>query len=199
MANAQPTLLLRHLRRVIGAESTAVTDAQLLERFVSLRDEAAFELLVWRHERMVLGVCRRVLRGEQDVEDACQATFLALARKAGAIARREALAGWLYRVAYRCALRARAHSAKQPWQALPRSAWLPDVTATANPAAEAERHDCRRVLDEEVSRLPAKYREGDRRKHDSGPSNQARARADGPVSGGRGGPSDAKMVIWPSW
>jgi hypothetical protein len=123
MANAQPTLLLRHLRRVIGAESTAVTDAQLLERFVSLRDEAAFELLVWRHERMVLGVCRRVLRGEQDVEDACQATFLALARKAGAIARREALAGWLYRV------------------------------------------------------VPQ----------------------DSPVSGGRSGPSDAKMVIWPSW
>src|SRR5262249_32970814 len=83
-----------------------------LERFVRRRDEAAFELLVWRHQRMVLGVCRRLLRNAHDAEDSFQATFLTLARKAASIGRREALAAWLHRVAWRVASHARAAAAR---------------------------------------------------------------------------------------
>src|SRR5207253_10768778 len=90
--------------RVAGTEPS---DGQLLERFARLGDQAAFAALVRRHGPMVLGVCRRVLRHAQDAEDAFQATFLVLARKARSIARRGALGSWLYGVAYRVALQAR--------------------------------------------------------------------------------------------
>ena len=89
------------------------TCAELLQRFVRSCDEAAFELLVWRHGAMVLNLCRRVLRHEQDVEDAFQATFLIFVRKAGSIAKRQSVGSWLYKVAYRLALRARADSARR--------------------------------------------------------------------------------------
>src|SRR5262249_43491990 len=72
------------------------------------RDEAAFELLAWRHGPLVLGTCRRLLSHPQDAEDAFQATFLALVRKAASIGRRESVAAWLHKVAYRVALAARA-------------------------------------------------------------------------------------------
>src|SRR5438105_4802770 len=82
--------VVRRLVRALGrTPHPSVADSDLLERFVSQRDEAAFELLVWRHERMVLGVCRRLLHREQDVEDAGQATFLTLACKAGSIGKRQ--------------------------------------------------------------------------------------------------------------
>src|SRR5262249_56064660 len=90
-----------------------VSDGQLLDRFLNRRDQAAFEVLVWRHGSMVLGVCRRILRDSHEAEDAFQATFLALVRKADTIGRRDSLASWLYRVAYRIALRARASAAKR--------------------------------------------------------------------------------------
>jgi RND family efflux transporter MFP subunit len=93
----------------MAAEAGGVSDAALLERFVAKRDEAAFELLVWRHARLVFGVCRRVLPQLQDAEDAFQATFLTLARRADRITRRQAIAGWLYKVAYRVVLSARGH------------------------------------------------------------------------------------------
>src|SRR3954447_17060449 len=96
---------IRQLRKAVTKGEGNLLDAQLLERFLDRRDEAAFELLVGRHGPMVLGVCRRVLRQEQDAEDAFQATFLALVQKARSIARREALGSWLYQVAYRIALR----------------------------------------------------------------------------------------------
>src|SRR5947207_2945123 len=102
MADRELTRLLRQIHETAGG--SALSDAQLLERFVASGDGAAFELLVWRHERLVFGLCRRLLRDVHDAEDAFQATFLALARKAGSIARREALACWLYQVAYRTAL-----------------------------------------------------------------------------------------------
>src|SRR5947209_13581172 len=95
----------------------APTDAELLRRWVRGRDEAAFELLVWRHGRLVLSVCRRLLRDTQDVEDAFQATFLVLVRKAGGIARRQALAAWLHTVASRVALQARARRKPAAWPA----------------------------------------------------------------------------------
>src|SRR6516225_134190 len=84
------------------------TDGQLLERFVARKDEAAFTLLVKRHGSLVLNVCRRLLGQAEDAEDALQATFLVLVRKARTLDRRGSLAGWLYGVAYRIAVRAQA-------------------------------------------------------------------------------------------
>jgi RNA polymerase sigma factor (sigma-70 family) len=83
----------------------SMTDGQLLERFASRGDEEAFAQIVQRHGPMVLGVCRQILRHEQDAEDAFQATFLVLSRKAGSIRRAEALPNWLYGVANRLATR----------------------------------------------------------------------------------------------
>ncbi len=90
--------------RLRPPDGDAVTDAELLRRYAEARDPAAFELLVWRHGPLVLGTCRRVARHEADAEDAFQATFLVLARKAGGV--RRSLPGWLHRTARRAALRA---------------------------------------------------------------------------------------------
>src|ERR671925_602993 len=105
MIQGQMHAVIRCLRRRAAHPAGAPTDAQLLERFVAQHDEGAFELLVWRHGGLVLGTCRRVLGHAQDAEDAFQATFLALARRAGAVSKGESLAGWLYQVACRAALR----------------------------------------------------------------------------------------------
>jgi RNA polymerase sigma factor (sigma-70 family) len=145
--------LLRGLRRLGECAGAALSDAELLERFARRRDEAAFEVLVWRHGPLVLGVCRRLLRHEQDIEDAFQATFLALVRKAHTILRREAVGAWLYRVAYRVALAARGAASEQAARAQP---WA-DQRATEG-KDELLWRDLRPVLDEEVMRLPEKYR-----------------------------------------
>jgi hypothetical protein len=100
--------VLQYLRRVALIGHAHASDAGLLERFARQGDEAAFESLVSLHGPMVLGVCRRLLRHEQDSEDAFQATFLTLARKAGTIATKETLACWLHKVACRAAYRVRA-------------------------------------------------------------------------------------------
>src|SRR4051812_23481590 len=92
---------LHDLRRTLTPPGGgAATDAQLLARFVSGRDEGAFAALVRRHGPMVLGVCHRVLGHAEDAEDAFQATFLVLARKAASVVKREAVGSWLYQVAY---------------------------------------------------------------------------------------------------
>src|SRR5437870_2720408 len=114
MPNGQLDSVLRYLRGICGTPAGAdVTDRQLLERFAGRREEAAFTGLVGRHGPMVLGVCRRVLSNPQDAEDAFQATFLVLARKAASVRWRESVGNWLYGVAYRLALKARARRTGQ--------------------------------------------------------------------------------------
>src|SRR5215468_6969866 len=114
MATPLAGTVLRHIRRLAaGPGGPAITDQQLLERFVGSRDEAAFTALVQRHGAMVLGVCRRVLHHLHDAEDAFQATFLVLARKAAAIRHRSSVGGWLYQVAYRLALKAKVRAGKR--------------------------------------------------------------------------------------
>src|SRR5438309_10233220 len=109
MGNAPMAAVLRHIRRVAAQPVDAQSaDRQLLERFAGQRDESAFAARVGRHGPMVLGVCRGILRDAHAAEDAFQATFLVLARKAGSIRRRESVGSWLYQVARRAALRARA-------------------------------------------------------------------------------------------
>src|SRR5215470_14281925 len=106
MANGNLRAGLRRAFLVSGG--AGLTDGELLGRFVARRDEAAFEALVRRHGPMVLGLCRRILRDGHDAEDAFQATFFVLARKAAAITRRETVGGWLHGVACNTALKARA-------------------------------------------------------------------------------------------
>src|SRR5262245_28504977 len=100
--------MLKQVRGMVArAAEGGLADAELLRRYVAGRDEAAFEVMLWRHGPTVLSVCRRMLRGVQDVEDAFQATFLTLVKKAARIAKGESLSSWLYKVAYHVCLRAR--------------------------------------------------------------------------------------------
>jgi RNA polymerase sigma factor (sigma-70 family) len=152
MGNGQTETLLRHLRR-LAAHDPAASDRELVQRFVSSADQGAFQALVHRHGPMALGVCRRVLANAHDAEDAFQATFLTLARKAGSLRREESVGSWLYGVAYRQALNVRAAAARRAAheaRAVPRAA--PD------PAAEISLREAREVLDAELTRLPEKYR-----------------------------------------
>jgi RNA polymerase sigma factor (sigma-70 family) len=147
--------ILRHLRRAAGVYP-GLDDAALLERYAADRDEAAFELLVWRHGPMVLGVCRRRLRDIHAAEDAFQATFLALARRAKSIRRRASVAGWLYRVAGRMALAARERSTRrteQPFDEMMLPGREPE------PADAAALRELRLTLDDAIGRLPRRYRE----------------------------------------
>src|SRR5262249_10120357 len=158
MASTQLQGVLQHLRLVFSARNAVgVPDAQLLERFTSQHDEAAFELLVWRHGKMVLGTCQRLLRDVHEAEDAFQACFLALARRAGSISRRESVGGWLYKVAFRLALGAKTRRARRNTREQSLGD-LSEVAGAPDPAAEAARREVRHVLDEEVNRLPDRYR-----------------------------------------
>ena len=129
------------------------SDEQLLGRFVARRDPAAFAALVERHGSLVLGVCRRILRHHHDAEDAFQATFLVLARRAGSIRRREALASWLYGVALRVAHKAEAGIRRRRQKERP----VEDMPAPDS-SGPAVWRDVRRLLDEEINRLPGHYR-----------------------------------------
>src|SRR5438874_9701876 len=113
MRHAPLSAVLRHIRRLAGPGDEQPPDRQLLERFAGQRDEAAFAALVARHGPMVLGVCRGVLRDPHAAEDAFQATFLILVRKAGSLWVGESLDGWLHRVAYRVALQASTDAARR--------------------------------------------------------------------------------------
>jgi RNA polymerase sigma factor (sigma-70 family) len=134
---------------------TGLSDAQLLCRFTDAQDataESAFSELVHRHGPMVRGVCRQILRHPHDADDAFQATFLVLVRKARSIQVRESLAPWLYSVAYRTAQRARASASRY------RQEGVEQVEAVGASAEDSYQLDLRPLLHEELDRLPDKYR-----------------------------------------
>jgi len=141
-----------------------VSDATLLERFVTRREEAAFAALVQRHGPLVLGVCRRVLRNPHDAEDVFQATFLVLARKAVRIPWQTSVSKWLYVVAQRLALHARAALLRRQNRERPavphgeRQPLAEESHPQADPMAEIARRELRQVLDDELYHLPEKYR-----------------------------------------
>lgn len=146
-------LVQQFRRSMLLRDGSAKTDGQLLEDYISRHDSAALEALVRRHAQMVWGVCRRVLRNYMDAEDAFQATFLVFVRKAASIASRELLANWLYGVAHQTALKARATVAR-------RCARERQVEEMPEPAVAEQDlwNDLQPLLDEELSRLPDKYR-----------------------------------------
>jgi RNA polymerase sigma factor (sigma-70 family) len=154
MATNQLRRVLQALRgAALPHEEAALADGQLLERYLRGREEAAFAALVQRHGPMVWGVCRRLLRSHHDAEDAFQATFLVLVRKAASVVPRDLVGNWLYGVAHQTALKARATAAK-------RGTREKQVTAMPEPGLNqpAPWDDLQPLLDQELSRLPAKYR-----------------------------------------
>jgi RNA polymerase sigma factor (sigma-70 family) len=157
MAGASSREVLRHLNTLFHCGAAGqLGDAELLGRFVASRDEAAeaaFAALVERHGVMVLGVCRRVLGNRDEAEDAFQATFLVLAKKAAAIARREQLASWLHGVARRAALDARRRTNRQKAREKRLGAMTP-----VDPPDQTMTSELRAVLDEELARLPERHR-----------------------------------------
>lgn len=142
--------IVEHLRSVLLKQESAGMDGDLLTHFVQRRDEAAFEALVNRHGPMVMGVCCRVLHNPHDAEDAFQATFLVFVRKASNLRSPNQVGNWLYGVAYRTALEARKAAVKRrakeasviPHEETPKDTW----------------DDLRPLLDQELTRLPVKYR-----------------------------------------
>ena len=142
--------------------SVGSSESELLERFVADRDEAAFEALLARHGQMVLGVCRQLLNDPNDVDDAFQATFLVLVRKASTLRRTDLLGNWLYGVAYRVATRARSLAAKRAARNASGQDAVENLTATecrreigVNQTAAFEEAPW---LHQELSHLPEKYR-----------------------------------------
>src|SRR5262249_41833805 len=108
MVQGELGTLIHHLRKLAGAAKLdELTDGELLQLFTNRNEEAAFAALLERQGPMVFGLCKRLLHRQQDAEDAFQAVFLVLVRRAASISRRESVAGWLYRVAYRVAMKAK--------------------------------------------------------------------------------------------
>ncbi len=146
--------LVRRLTTELACDGEALTDATLLGRYLDRHDQDAFALLVRRHGPMVLGVCRRLLGDHHDAEDAFQATFLVAVRKAASVRPRARFGNWLYGVAYRTALVARARIAR-------RRSKERQVDAMPQPPQVVPENDgeqLRQLLDQELSRLPEKYR-----------------------------------------
>jgi RNA polymerase sigma factor (sigma-70 family) len=142
------------LRLLAGHETHELSDAGLLHRFVARRDEAAFADLLRRHGPGVWGLCRRLLAHEQDAEDAFQATFLLLARQAGSIRTGDSVGGWLQGVARRIAVRTRQNE-RQRRQREREASSSPQVPGDTSALAWAE---LQTVLEEELARLPERYR-----------------------------------------
>ncbi|GIW78589.1 MAG: hypothetical protein KatS3mg105_0396 [Gemmatales bacterium] len=152
MGHQQLQSILGSIRRLVGNEPSECSDRDLLERFLSQQDEEAFSALLRRHGPMVLGVCRRVLRDPNDVDDAFQAAFLILVQKAGSIKRRNSLGSWLYGVSYRIAVRAKTNAVKRRLREKEASEMRP--TKGFNSCDR----EFRELVDEELQHLPDKYR-----------------------------------------
>lgn len=153
MVDRQADMVLHGLCKLVEAQAAQLTDGQLLTRFTTERDEAAFAVLLQRYGRLVYGVCRNILRHEHDAEDAFQATFLVLARRAGAIRSEQAIGSWLYRIAYRVAMKSRQAAERR------RKHELQAVrSADQRPAGDLGWRELQTMLDEELNRLPEKYR-----------------------------------------
>jgi RNA polymerase sigma factor (sigma-70 family) len=151
---------IEQLRRaVLAPDGAGLSDGRLLTCFVEHRDDSAFEALVRRLGPMVLGVCRRVMENDQDAEDAFQATFLVLVRKAAMVVPREAVANWLYGVAYQTARKGRAMAVKRRIREKQVTA-MPELASRGASAAgpDPEWSDLLPLLDQELARLPDKYR-----------------------------------------
>ncbi len=154
MATGQLAVVMHHLRAAVSKpDSESLSDAQLLERFVVRRDAEALEALAHRHGAMVWGVCRRVLSNYHDAEDAFQATFLVLARKAASVHPRAQVGNWLYGVAHQTALKARATMAKRRTREK-QQIDMPDPAADDRDVWA----DLQPLLDKELSLLPDQYR-----------------------------------------
>ena len=154
MARVELRSAVRHFHKLAGsALNDEAADSQLLQRFVVNRDEAAFATLVKRYGALVYSVCRRVLQQDQDAEDALQAAFLILARRAGSIHKRQSLASWLHGVAFRTALSARKSIMRRR-----KHEEKAQSTPTQSPVAEAALRELQTLLDEEVHRLPDRLR-----------------------------------------
>jgi RNA polymerase sigma factor (sigma-70 family) len=151
MPTSPLSVVLQHLLADVGPDGRGMADGELLARFLRSRDHDAFAALVRRHAPMVWGVCRRLLHNHQDAEDAFQATFLVLVRRAADVPRR-AVANWLYGVARQTAVRLRATAAKRGRRET-QVVTMPEPTV-----AEVRDADQQSVLDEELSRLPHHYR-----------------------------------------
>src|SRR5450755_1660994 len=143
--------MINHLRKAVALELTRLSDGQLLRQYVTQRDEASFAVLVRRHGSMVLAVCCRVIGHAQDAEDAFQATFLVLARKAAQAAKWQTVGGWLHGVAYRAALDIKRRVAR-------RRAKEHQVENMPHPLVtpEEDRSELLAALDRELTRLPEK-------------------------------------------
>ncbi len=150
MANTQLDAVVRQIRKLRAVEAG---DDELITAFSAHRDPTAFAGLVERYGPLVLGVCRRVLRQEQDAEDAFQATFLVLSQRAGTIRKRESLSSWLHGVAFRVAMRARQQATRRRAREAQSKTVPPD-----DPSWKAAWREVQVVLDEEIQALPEKYR-----------------------------------------
>ncbi|HEY2156902.1 MAG TPA: sigma-70 family RNA polymerase sigma factor, partial [Isosphaeraceae bacterium] len=153
MANLTAGAALAEIGALFGAGTVAgQTDGQLLDRFLARRDPLAFEVLVQRHGPMVLAVCRGTLCDRDDTEDAFQATFLVLVRKAGSIRGRDSIGPWLHRVAHRVAVRANVESMRRREQER-RAGEIREGASDRGP-----REELRTALHEEIDRLPERLR-----------------------------------------
>jgi RNA polymerase sigma factor (sigma-70 family) len=153
METSQFSAVINLRQAVIREDTACVTEAELLDRYVQNKDEAAFEALLERHGQMVWGVCRRTLDNLQDAEDAFQATFLVFVRKAASVRPQSMLGNWLYGVAYHTALKARTLISKRKLKET-QVMMMPDSAGVKKDMWS----DLIPVLDRELSRLPDKYR-----------------------------------------